>query len=76
MIFSGPLAGLLQRGLPQIQAKTEDLLLHGTVMPSLVLRQHTQLQLALSCVTVLRDSYLKGETQNGPRHTAAPRYGG
>jgi len=71
MIFSGPLAGLLQRGLPQIQAKTEDLLFHGTVMPSLVLREHAPLQLALSCVTVLRDAYLKGETQNAPRQTAA-----
>jgi len=74
MIFSGPLAGLLQRGLPQIQAETEDLLLHGTVMPSLILREHTHLQLALSCVTVLRDAYLKGEPQSGPRQTAAPHH--
>ena len=72
MIFSGPLASLLQRGLPQIHAKTEELLFHGTVMPSLVLREHAHLQLALSCVTVLRDAYLKGDTRSRPQQTAAP----
>lgn len=72
MVFSGPLAGLLKRALPLIKTQTEDLLVHGTMMPSLVLREHKALQLALSCVTVHRDAFLKGETASTYHQNAAP----
>lgn len=63
MIVSGPLAVLFQRALPQIERKTHDLLYHGTVMPSLILRNHHDFELAQSCATIRRNAFLNGDGQ-------------
>lgn len=60
LVLSGPLAPFLERALPMIEPKTRDLLYHGTVMPSFILSPHHDLQLAHSCATIQRSTFLNG----------------
>lgn len=62
MILSGPLTAVLRRALSQIESKTRALLYHGTVMPTVLLRDHDDFQLARACANIRRNAFMKGES--------------